>query len=268
MGPCPFKLRAQVSYCRVGERLIFLDLARDRYACLAEDGERSFRRLASGAAPRGGDERVLDRLVDDRLLERSTMAGGPPAECARPPAPVRSLVETNCRPSLSCFAHACLRLGLTLAAFRLRPLRRYLARLAARKARLGDPPERPEPAVAEIAAAFRQTQFLFAPLDRCLPHSLAIAHALIDAGFRPDLVIGVKLRPFAAHCLEHAPAPLTASDLDMRTGHPAEAGEPFLKRGSQASALRFSAMRDCSNSKITASPMVHFGPLRPIGEAR
>ena len=27
-------------------------------------------------------------------------------------------------------------------------------------------------------------------------------------------------------CLEHAPAPLTASGLDMRTGHPARAGEP------------------------------------------
>jgi hypothetical protein len=200
VDPFPSRLGVHVSYCRVGARLVFLDLLRDRYVCLTGDAEQSFRRLASGAAPRGEDAEMLAQLVEDGLLERSSGASRPLLACGLPPTPVKSLLESDCRPSGWRLAHASWRLAMSLAAFRARSLARSLDHLMARKRRLGARPADPEPAAAEIAAAFQHLQLLFAPLDRCLPHSLAIAHALIDRGIRPDLVIGVKLRPFAAHC--------------------------------------------------------------------
>jgi hypothetical protein len=45
-----------------------------------------------------------------------------------------------------------------------------------------------------------------------------------------------RREPGVENMLGHAPAPLTASGLDMRAGHPAEPGKPYLKRGSHAPA--------------------------------
>ena len=115
----------------------------------------------------------------------------------------------------------------------------------------GEIPQSAEVEPRDRAARFAGARRLVPIAPNCLTDSLALVGWL---GPSPGtlLVFGVKLDPFAAHCLEHAPAPLTASGLDMRTGHPAEAGD-LLKRGSQASAPRFSAPHNCNNSKVPAS---------------
>jgi hypothetical protein len=218
MNPFQFRLRPQVSCCTVGARLVFLDLSRDRYVCLTGPAEQSVRRCASGAPPCTGDESLLMDLVEDGLLERSSTASELPLECRIPAVPAQSLLERDCRASRLSLAHACLRMASSLAAFRVLPLARNLARLAARKTRTGDRAGAVQPALIETVAAFRSAQLLFAPLDRCLPHSLAIAHALIDRGIRPDLVIGVKLRPFAAHCwVQHGDVLLNDTIDHVRT---------------------------------------------------
>src|SRR3546814_2406559 len=41
---------------------------------------------------------------------------------------------------------------------------------------------------------------IMAAFDRCLPRSIALSRAMLSTGLAPDLILGVKLRPFEAHC--------------------------------------------------------------------
>ena len=53
--------------------------------------------------------------------------------------------------------------------------------------------------IPSIAAAFETCARLIRSHDRCLVRSLAITHFLARRGIMADMVIGVRLRPFAAH---------------------------------------------------------------------
>lgn len=198
MNSCAFRLLPGISYCEASARLVFLDLRRDRYLCLTDDGEQCFRRLIAGV-PLVSDEPELAQLAEDGLLARTSERDSP-LPCVSPIAPTRSLVDSNGRPAARRIAHAAWRLALSGAAFGLQPLNLSLDHLAARKKRVVNETENAEAVAADVARAFNSTGLWLAPLDRCLPRSLAIAHALIDLNVRADLVIGVKLRPFAAHC--------------------------------------------------------------------
>lgn len=85
-------------------------------------------------------------------------------------------------------------------AFRCLPFRWNLESLARRKRMVVDERPDPEEAATSVAGAFRRLALYAAPRDRCLSRSLALAHALIDRQVRPELVIGVRLNPFGAHC--------------------------------------------------------------------
>lgn len=62
----------------------------------------------------------------------------------------------------------------------------------------------PDDASSEVAgraiAAFSHSRLIRTAADRCLPRSIALALCLIAKGIRAQVVIGVKLRPFGAHC--------------------------------------------------------------------
>lgn len=53
---------------------------------------------------------------------------------------------------------------------------------------------------ARVLRAFEYSRLLRSPANRCLPRSIAVVCALAPCGVRANLVIGVKLGPFAAHC--------------------------------------------------------------------
>lgn len=57
-----------------------------------------------------------------------------------------------------------------------------------------------ERGVGALAVAFEHATLITSSHERCLPSSIALAHRLCRRGLKPDLVIGVKLGPFAAHC--------------------------------------------------------------------
>lgn len=54
--------------------------------------------------------------------------------------------------------------------------------------------------VAQSISAFEHARLLRTAADRCLPRSIALALCLASDGKRTNLVIGVKLAPFGAHC--------------------------------------------------------------------
>lgn len=51
-----------------------------------------------------------------------------------------------------------------------------------------------------LATAFGRAEVMSTRHDRCLSRSFALAFAAVQTGFPVDLVIGVRARPFAAHC--------------------------------------------------------------------
>jgi hypothetical protein len=186
-----------VSFCERGGRFIFLDLNRDRYFALGPEANQAFAHLVGGESL-SRFERVLAALIDQGVL-RSGSEGSRPAPCRPPAAPVRSLAENHLNAPMANVVWALLRLGGTGFALKRQGLRRVLDRLRLRKTRLGlgDPDEGD---MLEIAGAFRRSALIASPLDQCLTRSIAAAHALLDRTCRSELVIGVRLQPFAAHC--------------------------------------------------------------------
>lgn len=190
-------LREGISCCEVGGRFVFLDLDRNRYFALPADAERSFRRLLAREALAHEDRERLAGLLDNGLL--APAGNGARLElCAPPPAPKSSLLEEAAPSRPAALAHALYRMAVGAVAFKLRPLPSIVGRLKRRKAELEL--DREDAALLEVAAAFNRSGLIAAPLDQCLPRSIAVAHALLDRNIAPLLVIGVRLRPFGAHC--------------------------------------------------------------------
>lgn len=52
---------------------------------------------------------------------------------------------------------------------------------------------------AAIVRAFERAALFRSAVDRCLPRSIALARLLARSGYRCEVVLAVKLRPFAAH---------------------------------------------------------------------
>lgn len=192
-------LRSGVSFCRVAGRLMFLDAPNDRYFCLSPVAEESFRRLAEGREMDADQRRALNRLEIDGLLEPCPGSVRPLACAARPPADESLLDLDRERASLWQLAAAGFHLATVPAALRLRGFGAVIARTRRLKAR-------PRSAgisfdqARHVACAFERTSDLVTAHDRCLARSIAIARRLLALGGRPDLIIGVKLQPFRAHC--------------------------------------------------------------------
>ena len=53
---------------------------------------------------------------------------------------------------------------------------------------------------ARTIRAFEYARLLRTAADRCLPRSIALALCLASDGMRANVVVGVRLAPFGAHC--------------------------------------------------------------------
>ena len=207
-------LREGVSFCETSGRLVFLDVAYDRYFCLEKEADRAISRLTGGEPLGYEDETVLADLVADGLLVTAS-DGTRPQACSAPPEPERSLIDEDLPAGSAALAHALWRLARSAVALKVRPLRANIASTMQRKAELGPETEAFAPIAAEVAGAFKRSALIAAPLDQCLPRSFATAHALLDRKLRPDLVFGVRLHPFGAHCWVQHGRTLVNETLDQ-----------------------------------------------------
>ena len=195
-----FALRAGISFCEVSERLLFLDTVADRYFCLPPNAEHGFRQIVAGT--------VLDDTDRDHLA--GMLRSGTLVETVehRTPAPFRSsrhaslsLLDASDPPaSTISVAHARLHLLAARFSLRHRPLHAILRGIDLAKTpwpRSGDvDPE----ALQAAASAFERTTRFMRSHDQCLSRSIAMARYLAARNLPADLMIGVRLRPFAAHC--------------------------------------------------------------------
>jgi hypothetical protein len=190
------RLRDGLSFCRIGERSLFLDLVADRYFCLSAPLDRAFSALC-GTEP--ADPALASTLVEMGILIASRDALSP-SPCAARSWTTTAKSDPHARPSIASIAMALARRALWSRRVGRRPLAQnvqYLERQKQKGARTGPPPPA---AIARIEGAYRRAALIVPTRDRCLATSMALMSALMAQGARADLVLGVKLDPFQAHC--------------------------------------------------------------------
>ncbi|MGO4169924.1 lasso peptide biosynthesis B2 protein [Novosphingobium sp. YAF33] len=195
----PTSLRRGLSFCILGDRIVFLDLPADRYFGLSRKAEDVFRRALAGH-PISRTER--DILVRARIID----PGDAPLSLAPCTAetPHRSAFDQmSCPSRRRDVAALAWRLLRARASLRLRGLPATAAPLARCKAaatRDGETgPVTTRHALAAVASAQEACARMFGSHDLCLPYAIAAARSLHAAGIPADIVIAVGMPPFRAH---------------------------------------------------------------------
>lgn len=214
-------LRAGISFCDVSDRLMFLDVVADRYFCLGEKAECAFRKMIGRQELDPGEMRALAGLLRSGILKESAGAGIPTAfsPTGNPTASLLDMSVRHVEPRQ--VAAALSALAFTRLSLRFGRLHAVLRKLAEAK----QPPTVVQARAPEmmqgVAAAFERTARIVRSHDQCLSRSIAMARRLAAMGLPADLVIGVRLRPFAAHSWVQAGAWLVNDRIDtVRTYTP------------------------------------------------
>jgi hypothetical protein len=199
----------------VGDRLVFLDTIADRYFCLHVEAEAEFRRLAGAGDPAtesgplkstrpsiGMGEIQARRCAETRTIRQSLLD--------RPPV-AADLLAT---------ARAVLRLQQARLRFTLLGLAPAFVSFTKAKRRSAGRSASADSLVATLAG-FRAAERMLSIHDQCLSHSYAIARYLLGCGIDAELILGVRIGPFAAHCWVQHRAWLVNDRLDtVRTFTP------------------------------------------------
>lgn len=208
-----YALPPGVSFCLVGDQAIFLDVRHDRYFGLEAHAQSSFLKLVDRLALAPLDTDRLDRLGRTGILAKAP-AGAGLQPCPAPAAPTASYWEhANVSPRGRQVIGSLLDLGSSRLALRFRSLHGALRHMQTRKAAV-----RPAPLAVEriqsVVAAFQRAALLVSPHNQCLPQSIAVVRALARQQVSADLVLGVKLHPFRAHCWVQAGSSVVNDRVD------------------------------------------------------
>jgi Transglutaminase-like superfamily len=154
-----------LAWCNIDGVLVFLDIVKDRYFTLADKE---------------------NQLTRDELASTGDAHWHQPSWLPKPSGLAPVLTTSDALDSYP--------FNLAGVARAMWVQRRVEHRLAAK-------------GFAEIIAylhttisSFAHSQLIRTAADRCLPRSIALALCLAARGVRAHVVIGVKLRPFGAHC--------------------------------------------------------------------
>lgn len=195
----PFSLRSGLHWCLCGERVILLDLSCDRYLGLNPSLQKSFLSVVSGELE-DRDCNRLQQLVDHGLLveEEWTIAGNRELPIglstsdflneARPKARVLDLLDAILSQ---------LRWSIRL---RFRPLMAIAAQIERRSNKECRRPAGADQRLAQLLAAFEASALVLPAADRCLVRALALQDLCVRSAIHPQLVFGVRVNPFRAHC--------------------------------------------------------------------
>jgi len=197
---CPsmsYRLSPSVHHCIVGDRSIFLDLARDRYFALPSNLEAAFRHASPCDSTVAPDD--ARRLVRAGILQ-AVDSGQTPAPPASPIAPAsdRISVAAASKASLPLVAQvvlAQLMASLVVRIFPLRVIARHLERLNPAESGMDS-----DGTTDKLAAAFRVASVFIKVEGNCLPRTLAFVWLARRRRCDANLVLGVRINPFSAHC--------------------------------------------------------------------
>lgn len=195
----PYRMRADLAFCLVAGRPVFLDIAEDRYFTITGSLAAAFMAFADGEPVTGG---LLERLARAKILEPAPNAGQP----AAPPdieAPRKSVLEYPSEASWRGAAPVVETAWLVARArWRLKHLgfARTLDRLRAGKAGAIEQAKNDHDRIRLYAAEFHAARRFLPAAPNCLTDSLALSDYLNRRGARARFVIGVRSNPHGAHC--------------------------------------------------------------------
>jgi len=197
-----YVMRDDLSFCRVGEQLVFLDVGNDRYFHLPCSMEQALTAYLDGV---GCSDADITRLVERKILveQTSTVTGSRPDIT---PA-VRSAVEAPPQPrSLRVYELMEVFAIVLITRMKLKnsTLKRTLDGITAdrhNQTTVTKPlAELTEQRLCDAAAVFRRAR-LYVPIEmRCLLDSIAMTRFLLRRGIHAHVVFGIDLDPFSAHC--------------------------------------------------------------------
>lgn len=197
-----YALPADLSFCLTGGRVIFLNLAQDRYFRLGAGADAAFQTLLSSGH---ASEEDIEALVRLGVIRPTTDGGG--LIPAMVMAPSRSVLETEPpgrRPGIWMTLQVLDAVARSWRALKLTPIARVLQRLRRTRARALDRSgkvqiEARADDVLAVAVRFNRARRAVPINTVCLLDSLALVDFLARRGMCADLIIGVKLNPFVAH---------------------------------------------------------------------
>lgn len=192
--PMTYQLRPGLSFGFIGDRAVLLDLHVDRYYLLGVEAAQSLRAIMAGRADCETHRRLLQRDGQSLIVEGND--GIAPVEAALPNV---SVLETEGRggvnlPLRPIFA-AQIRANVSL---RFLGIKHTIA--VWRKARPAGVSRRISTETMELAQSFVARRPAVPIRRSCVPDSLALLRLLWRQGLDGDLLFGVRLEPFAAHC--------------------------------------------------------------------
>lgn len=202
----PYQLRKDLSLCEVDGHMVLMDVAQDRYFRLTSALERALRiHLAHGTVT----STLLDRLVANEILVEGPGMDASPL-MIRHKRPTRSAIEqpsapANRGPGASNTIETMWIVWSVWRALKNRTLKIILEEAHAyRSGRVGFH-EAPASAATESSLTHAARQFAHArryvPIEpTCLLDSLSLLRFLSRRGLPAEIVFGVTLEPFAAHC--------------------------------------------------------------------
>lgn len=194
-----YRIAAGVSFCALDGAVVVLDEKQDRYFFLRSAAARALRSLADGLDISDDDAR---RLLDLRIIAEGAErhAQIEPAMPCPPRASAIELPRSAAQASARLTFDVAVALASAYALLRFRRLEGVLRRLR----RAESAPAEPTDETIAFAQLFDRTRSHM-PLKRaCLLDSVALIRFLDNRGHHADLVIGVKLNPFMAHCWAQA----------------------------------------------------------------
>lgn len=197
-----YVMREGLSFCEAGGRLVFLDVRNDRYLRLPLALERTL--VAYLSSETETDLDVGELITRGFLVEASAIpsyaseAAQEPARSAMELSPARATIRL-----LDIFEVLVIVLSTRLR-LRFHPLHRVLDSLKRTPDQSADHrPTARAPQTQQIldaAARFRQIR-LYIPVGmRCLIDSIAMARFLKRRNLDVQIVFGVAVDPFSAHC--------------------------------------------------------------------
>lgn len=194
------RLRADLSFCKIGTRAIFLDRRTSRYFLIEGAGAEHLEAFVEGRA----GEDAISSLTDMGLVE----FGDPLPVRGHAPTPTASLHDRRLgtpRPWL--LAEAMVSQARSQRLLTHRSLGSLLETRRAEYLEADLDRCLPISAAIERASRYRDAT------DQCLVRGLAMRAMLARRGLSADLVIGVML-PFAAHCWIQSGTTVLSDPLD------------------------------------------------------
>lgn len=196
----PLSLPSGLSYCVIDATAVFLDIVGDRYFLLSPAINRAFLSWVDGS---GLSDRQVSALEGAGVLTRDDSR--PTSMTRVGPTPLGEAAAILSGPfDIAALARALWMQRRTERRLYARGLSTVLADLARLRTRSNCLRPHLCEEGSHILRAFEVARLLRPSARACLPRSIAVALCLARHRIYADVVLGVRINPFAAHCWAQA----------------------------------------------------------------